>query len=59
MRTHPIIIAQAAATIAAMFDGRFFLGVETCERSRRSEFRRLTKTRTAMARYGRWRARRW
>lgn len=32
MRTHPAIIAQAAATAGAMFDGRFFLGVGTGER---------------------------
>ncbi len=32
MRTHPAIIAQAAATAAAMMPGRFFLGVETGER---------------------------
>ncbi|MDX1994082.1 MAG: TIGR03557 family F420-dependent LLM class oxidoreductase [bacterium] len=31
MRTHPVIIAQAAATIAAMMPGRFFLGVGTGE----------------------------
>ena len=31
MRIHPAIIAQAAATIAAMMPGRFFLGVGTGE----------------------------
>jgi len=31
MRTHPAIIAQAAATSAAMMPGRFFLGVGTGE----------------------------
>jgi coenzyme F420-dependent glucose-6-phosphate dehydrogenase len=31
MRTHPAIIAQAAATSAAMLPGRFFLGVGTGE----------------------------
>jgi coenzyme F420-dependent glucose-6-phosphate dehydrogenase len=31
IRTHPIIIAQAAATTAAMMPGRFFLGVGTGE----------------------------
>jgi G6PDH family F420-dependent oxidoreductase len=31
MRIHPGIIAQAAATIAAMMPGRFFLGVGTGE----------------------------
>lgn len=31
MRTHPAIIAQAAATTAAMMPGRFFLGVGTGE----------------------------
>lgn len=30
-RTHPAIIAQAAATVAAMMPGRFFLGVGTGE----------------------------
>jgi coenzyme F420-dependent glucose-6-phosphate dehydrogenase len=30
MRIHPAIIAQAAATAAAMMPGRFFLGVGTC-----------------------------
>ena len=32
MRVHPAIVAQAAATAGAMFDGRFFLGVGTGER---------------------------
>jgi G6PDH family F420-dependent oxidoreductase len=32
MRLHPAIVAQAAATTAVMFDGRFFLGVGTGER---------------------------
>lgn len=32
MRTHPAIIAQAAATSAAMMPGRFFLGLGTGER---------------------------
>jgi coenzyme F420-dependent glucose-6-phosphate dehydrogenase len=32
IRTHPAIIAQAAATIGAMMPGRFFLGVGTGER---------------------------
>ena len=32
IRIHPAIIAQAAATAAAMFDGRFFLGLGTGER---------------------------
>jgi G6PDH family F420-dependent oxidoreductase len=32
MRVHPAIVAQAAATTAAAFDGRFFLGVGTGER---------------------------
>jgi G6PDH family F420-dependent oxidoreductase len=32
MRIHPAVIAQAAATTAAMFDGRFVLGVGTGER---------------------------
>lgn len=32
MRIHPAIIAQAAATAGAMFEGRFFLGVGTGER---------------------------
>lgn len=31
MRIHPAIIAQAAATTAAMFEGRFFLGLGTGE----------------------------
>lgn len=31
MRIHPAIIAQAAATTACMFEGRFFLGVGTGE----------------------------
>jgi coenzyme F420-dependent glucose-6-phosphate dehydrogenase len=31
MRTHPAIVAQAAATTAAMMPGRFFLGVGTGE----------------------------
>jgi hypothetical protein len=31
MRMHPAIVAQAAATAAAMFEGRFFLGVGTGE----------------------------
>ena len=31
MRIHPAIIAQAAATVAAMLPGRFFLGVGTGE----------------------------
>src|SRR5919109_2688924 len=31
MRVHPAIIAQAAATSAAMMPGRFFLGVGTGE----------------------------
>jgi coenzyme F420-dependent glucose-6-phosphate dehydrogenase len=31
IRTHPAIIAQAAATTANMFEGRFFLGVGTGE----------------------------
>jgi len=31
MRTHPAVIAQAAATTAAMMPGRFFLGVGTGE----------------------------
>lgn len=30
-RTHPAVIAQAAATTADMFEGRFFLGVGTGE----------------------------
>ncbi len=32
VRTHPVIIAQAAATTAVMAEGRFFLGVGTGER---------------------------
>lgn len=32
VRTHPVIIAQAAATTAALLPGRFFLGVGTGER---------------------------
>jgi coenzyme F420-dependent glucose-6-phosphate dehydrogenase len=31
IRTHPAIIAQAAATVGSMFEGRFFLGVGTGE----------------------------
>src|SRR5262245_10072000 len=31
LRTHPAIVAQAAATTAAMMPGRFFLGVGTGE----------------------------
>ena len=31
IRTHPAIIAQAAATTADLFDGRFFLGIGTGE----------------------------
>src|SRR5688572_18419570 len=31
VRTHPALIAQAAATTAAMMPGRFFLGVGTGE----------------------------
>src|SRR5215216_6262329 len=31
MRIHPAILAQAAATIAAMMEGRFFFGVGTGE----------------------------
>jgi G6PDH family F420-dependent oxidoreductase len=31
IRTHPVIIAQAAATVADMMPGRFFLGVGTGE----------------------------
>ncbi len=31
IRTHPAIIAQAAATTADMFEGRFFLGIGTGE----------------------------
>src|SRR4051812_37170402 len=29
IRTHPVIIAQAAATVASLMPGRFFLGVGT------------------------------
>lgn len=32
LRIHPVIVAQAAATAAAMMDGRFSLGVGTGER---------------------------
>src|SRR3954453_1426284 len=32
IRTHPAIIAQAAATVGALMPGRFFLGVGTGER---------------------------
>jgi coenzyme F420-dependent glucose-6-phosphate dehydrogenase len=32
IRIHPAIVAQAAATTAVMFEGRFFLGVGTGER---------------------------
>lgn len=32
MRTHPAVIAQAAATASSMLQGRFFLGVGTGER---------------------------
>lgn len=32
IRTHPVVIAQAAATVARMMPGRFFLGVGTGER---------------------------
>lgn len=32
IRIHPVIVAQAAATAAAMFEGRFALGVGTGER---------------------------
>jgi G6PDH family F420-dependent oxidoreductase len=32
IRTHPLIIAQAAATVSTMMPGRFFLGVGTGER---------------------------
>lgn len=32
IRVHPAIVAQAAATTAAMFDGRFLLGLGTGER---------------------------
>ncbi|CAN5586369.1 LLM class F420-dependent oxidoreductase [soil metagenome] len=31
IRTHPVIVAHAAMTTAAMFEGRFFLGVGTGE----------------------------
>ncbi len=31
IRVHPVVVAQAAATSAAMMDGRFFLGVGTGE----------------------------
>ncbi|HZS24266.1 MAG TPA: TIGR03557 family F420-dependent LLM class oxidoreductase [Gaiellaceae bacterium] len=31
IRVHPAIVAQAAATVASMLDGRFFLGVGTGE----------------------------
>src|SRR5690242_16172374 len=31
IRTHPAVIAQAAATAGAMMEGRFFLGVGTGE----------------------------
>jgi len=31
IRIHPAIVAQAAATVGCMFDGRFFLGVGTGE----------------------------
>jgi G6PDH family F420-dependent oxidoreductase len=31
MRMHPVIVAQAAATVADMMDGRFFLGLGTGE----------------------------
>ena len=31
IRTHPAIVAHAAATVAAMMPGRFFLGVGTGE----------------------------
>jgi coenzyme F420-dependent glucose-6-phosphate dehydrogenase len=31
IRMHPAIVAQAAATSAAMLPGRFFLGVRTGE----------------------------
>jgi G6PDH family F420-dependent oxidoreductase len=31
MRLHPVIIAQAAATVATMMPGRFFLSVDTGE----------------------------
>src|SRR5205807_3020086 len=32
IRMHPALVAQAAATTAVMFEGRFFLGVGTGER---------------------------
>lgn len=32
IRTHPVVVAQAAATVATMLPGRFFLGVGTGER---------------------------
>src|SRR3982074_2590047 len=32
IRIHPALVAQAAATTAAMFEGRFFLGVGSGER---------------------------
>jgi len=32
VRTHPVVIAQAAATVSTMMPGRFFLGVGTGER---------------------------
>ena len=32
MRMHPVLVAQAAATTASMFEGRFFLGVGAGER---------------------------
>lgn len=32
IRIHPVLVAQAAATAASMFEGRFFLGVGTGER---------------------------
>ena len=31
VRLHPVIVAQAAATVADMFEGRFFLGLGTGE----------------------------
>lgn len=31
IRTHPVVVAQAAASVADMFEGRFFLGVGTGE----------------------------
>src|SRR3712207_8050497 len=36
VRTHPVIIAQAAATSAAMLDGKFILGVGSGEADRKS-----------------------